>query len=58
MHLVEKNINCVGLELSVSLKAIDTTAGKPLLNKDKYSIVIKCACNYRAVVGMLIYIQG
>ena len=29
-HLVEKIINHVGLEVSVSLKSIDTTAGKPL----------------------------
>ena len=32
LHLAEKNIRHVGLEVSASLKEIDTTAGKPLLH--------------------------
>ena len=57
-HLVEKIINHVGLEVSVSLKSIDTTAGKPLMHKERYSLGRKCVWNVRAVDGMLIYLQG
>ena len=57
-HLVEKIINHVGLEVSTSLKSIETPDRKPLLHKYKSSLGIKCVWNYRAVVSMLSYLQG
>ena len=41
-----------------SLKARETPAGKPLMHKDKYILGRKCACSYRAAVGMLSCLQG
>ena len=57
-HLVEKIINHVGITVFASIKARETPAEKPLLYKDRSSIGRKCVCNYRAEIGMLIYIQG
>ena len=57
-YLVEKIFNHVGITVSMSLKAIETPDRKLLLHKEKSIIVSKCVCNYRAEVGMLIYIQG
>ena len=55
LHLVEKIINHVGLEVSVSIKARYTPAGKPLLYKYESSLGINSICNYRSEVGMLSY---
>ena len=35
-HLVDKVIDHVGREVSASITARDTPAGKPLLHKDEY----------------------
>ena len=57
-HLVEKIINHLGLKVSEILESIDTTSGKPLLHKDKYSQESKYIWYYRAVVVVLSCLQG
>ena len=51
-------MNHVELEVSVSLKSIEMPTGKPLLNKYESGIGRKSVWNYKAAVGMLMYIQG
>ena len=55
---MEKFINHVGLTVSASLKARETTAGRPFTKKYGYSIGRKCGWNYRKEIGMLSYIHG
>ena len=55
--MVEKIINCLGLTVSMSLKAIETPAEKPLPHKDISSLGRKFICNYRVGVGMLSYLH-
>ena len=43
--------------MSARLNARETSDGKPLLHKDKYSQGIKCVWNYREAVGVLGYLQ-
>ena len=43
--------------MSASIKARDTTSGKPLLHKYKSSLGRKCVLNYRSKVGMLSYLR-
>ena len=50
-------MNYVRLEVSESLKARDTPAGKPLMHKEESSLVRKCGFNYRSAFGMLSYLQ-
>ena len=57
-HLVVLKINHVGLEVSASLKARETSSGKPLMHKYKYSIGRKYIWNYRSAFSMLSYLQG
>ena len=58
LHLVEKIINRVGIELSASLKAIEMPTGNPLLHKDSSSLGRKFVWSYRPVSVVLCYIQG
>ena len=44
-HLVEKIINDVRLEVSKSFKARETPNGKPVLNKDEFSLGRYCVWN-------------
>ena len=41
-----------------SLKCKDNIEGEKLLHKEKYILSRKSIWNYRAEVGMLIYLQG
>ena len=54
---MEKIINHVGIAASKILKRRETTAGKLLLHKYKYSLGRECIWNYRADVGILSYIN-
>ena len=58
LHLVEKIINHFVLTVSASLNSREKPAVKTLLYKDEYSLGRKYVWNYRALVGMLSYIQG
>ena len=57
-QMMERIINHVGLEVSVSLQSREMLTGKPLLNKEESSLGRKCVWNYRASVGMLSSLQG
>ena len=56
-QIVEKIVNHVRHTVSAILNAIEITTIKPLLYQYYYSQERKCVWNYRAEVGMLIYLQ-
>ena len=58
LHLAEKIINYVRLEVYAGLKARETPAENPLSRQDEYSLGRKLVWNYREEVGMLSYLQG
>ena len=55
---MEKIINHVVLNVSVSLKSRETLSGKPLLHKYEYSLVRDYVWNYSADLGILSYLEG
>ena len=56
-HMEKKIIKHVRLTVYTRIKARDTTTRKPLRHKYGSSIVRQYIWKYRAVVGMLSYIQ-
>ena len=57
LHLVDKIINHVGLEVSVNLKSREMSAGKPLHHKYESSLGRKFVWNYRSAVCMFSYLE-
>ena len=52
-----EKINRVRLTVSASINCKKTPDWNPLLHKNESSLAIKCVCNYRSEVGILIFFQ-